>query len=73
MEILRLEGRTINKARFANYTAIIAQTQEEQYDMVFRLVDTGKKYGMGINMNKPQAMRYPEEINYCGLKKVIGK
>ena len=35
--------------------AIIAKTQEELQDMVNRLVDTGRKYGMEIN--KSQVMR----------------
>jgi hypothetical protein len=37
-------GRIINKARFADDTAVIAKTQEEVHDMVNRLVDTGRKY-----------------------------
>jgi hypothetical protein len=32
--------------------AIIARTQEELQDMVNRLVDTGKKYGIKINIDK---------------------
>ena len=37
--------------------AIIAKTQEELQDMVNRLVDTGRKYGMEINIDKSQVMR----------------
>ena len=37
-------------------TAIIAKTQEELEDMVYRLVDTGRKYGMEINIDKSQVM-----------------
>ena len=33
-------------------TAIIAKTQEELQDMVNRFVDTGRKYGMEINIEK---------------------
>ena len=43
--------------RFAYDTAIIAKTQEELQDMVKRLVDTGRKYGMEINIDKSQIMR----------------
>ena len=50
-------GRIVNKVRFADYTAIIAKTQEELQHMVNRLVDTGRKYGMEINMDKSQVMR----------------
>ena len=42
---------------FADDTAIITKTQEELQDMVNRLVDTGKKYGMEINIDKSQVMR----------------
>ena len=45
-------GRIINKVRFADDTAIIAKTQEELQDMVNRLVNTGRKYGMEINIDK---------------------
>ena len=48
----KIGGRIINKVRFANDTAIIAKTQEELQDMVNRLVDTGRKYGMEINIDK---------------------
>ena len=44
--------RIINKVRFADDTAVIAKTQEELKDMVNRLVDTGRKYGMEINIDK---------------------
>ena len=42
---------------FANDTAIIAKTQEELKDMVNRLVDTGRKCAMEINIDKTQVMR----------------
>ena len=35
----------------------IAKTQEELQDMVNRLVDTGRKYGLEINIDKSQVMR----------------
>ena len=40
--------RIINKVRFADDTA---KTQEELQDRVNRLVDTGRKYGMEINID----------------------
>ena len=43
--------------RFSYYMAIIAKTQEELQDMVNTLVDTGRKYGMEINIDKLQVMR----------------
>ena len=49
---IKIGGRIINKVRFADNTAIIAKPQEELQDMVNRLVDTGKKYGMEINIGK---------------------
>ena len=38
-------------------TAIIAKTKKELQDMVNRLVETGRKYGMEINIDKSQIMR----------------
>ena len=52
----KIGGRVI-KVRFEDDTAIIAQTQEELQDMVNRLVATGRKYGMEINIEKSQVMR----------------
>ena len=34
-----------------------SKTQEELQDMVNRLVDSGRKYGMEINIDKSQVMR----------------
>ena len=53
----KIGGRIINKIRFADETAIVAKTQEELQDMVNRLVDTGRKYGMEINIDKSHVMR----------------
>ena len=60
----KIGGRVTNKVRFADDTAIIAKTQEELQDMVNKLVDTGKKYGMEINIDKTQVMRVPRS-NEC--------
>ena len=49
---LKIGGRIINKVRFADNTANIAKTQDEPQDMVNRLVDTGRKYDMDINISK---------------------
>ena len=38
-------------------TAIIAKTHEEIHDVVNRLVDTGRRYGMDINIDKSNVMR----------------
>ena len=53
----KIGGRIINKVRFADDTAIIAKTQKELQYMAHRLVDTGKKYDMEINIDKTQLMR----------------
>ena len=53
----KIGGRFINNVIFAGDTAIIAKTQEELQDMVNRLVDTGRKYDMEINIDKSQVMR----------------
>ena len=50
-------GRIITNIRFAVDMTIIAKTQEELQDMMNRLVDTGRKYGMEINIDKSQVMR----------------
>ena len=57
---------------------IIAKTQEELQDMVNRLVDTGRKYDMEINIDKSNVMRVSRsneslwiKIDNSELKKLI--
>ena len=57
--------------------AIIAKTQKELQDMVKRLVDTGRKYCMEINIDKLQVMGESKsneslqiKVNNRGLKEV---
>ena len=47
----------IDKVRIADDTALEAKTHEELQEMVNRLVDAGRKYGMEINIDKLQAMK----------------
>ena len=49
-EDFKIGERIINKVIFAYDTAITAKTQEEFQDMVKRLVDTGRKNGIEINI-----------------------
>ena len=53
----KIGGRICSKVRFVDDTAINAKSQEGLQNMVNRLVDTGKKYGMKINIDKSQVMR----------------
>ena len=64
----KIGGRIINKVRFADVTAIIAKTQEELQDVVNRLFDTRRKYGMEINIDKSQVTRLPRVMDHCRLK-----
>ena len=53
----KIGGRIINKTRFADDTALIAKTQEQLQNMLNGLVDTGRKYGMEIDIDKSQVLR----------------
>ena len=64
----KIGGRIINKVRFADDTAITAKTQEELQDMVNRLVDTGRKHGMEINVDKSQVMRVSKSNESLQIK-----
>ena len=48
----KIEGRIINKIIFKDDTAIIAKPQEQLQDVMNRLIDTGRKYDMEINIDK---------------------
>ena len=64
----KIRGRIINKVRFQDDMTIIAKTQEELQDMVNRLVDTGRKYGMEININKSRVMRVSKSSESLQIK-----
>ena len=58
--------------RFADDMTIIAKTQKQSQDLVNRLVDTGRKYDMEINIDKSQVIRVSRssetlqiELNKC--------
>ena len=53
----KIEEKIINKVRFTDYTAITAKTQEDLQDIVNRLVDTGRKHCMEINIDNSQVIR----------------
>ena len=53
----KIGRRIINKVRFEGDMAIIAKTQEEIQYMLYRMVHTGRKYGMEINIDKSKIMR----------------
>ena len=64
----KIGERIIIKLRFVDDMSIIAKTQEELQDVVNRLVDTGRKYGMEINIDKSQVMRVSGVMSHCRLK-----
>jgi Reverse transcriptase (RNA-dependent DNA polymerase). len=68
LQISRLEEEFFNKARLMDDMAIIAKTQEELQVKVNRLVDTRRKYGMKININKSQVMRVSSKVGNRELK-----
>ena len=53
--------------RFADDTVIIVETQVELQDMVMRLVDSRREYGMEFKIDKSQVINLGE-MNHCGLK-----
>ena len=60
--------KSINEVRFADDTAIIAKTQEELHNMLNRLVDTERKYGMEINIDKSLVMRVSRSNELMQIK-----
>ena len=68
VEDFKIGESIINKVRFADNTAIIVKTQEELQDMVNRLVATGRKYGMEINIDKSQVMRVSKSNESLQIK-----
>jgi Reverse transcriptase (RNA-dependent DNA polymerase). len=62
----KIGGGIINKVRFVDDTAIIAKTQEE--GMANTLVDTGRKYGMEINIDKSLVMKVSRRNELLQIK-----
>ena len=44
--------------------AIIAKPEEELQDIVNRLINTGRKYSMKINIDKSQEWEFPGVMNH---------
>ena len=56
LEIFKFGGGISHICGWCGYYSL-PKTQEELQDMVNRLVETGRKYGMEINIDKSQVMR----------------
>ena len=67
LENSNIGGRIIN-VRFPDDATIISKTQEELQDMVDRLVETGRKYGILLNFFKKAktflVLKFSFFINY---------
>ena len=68
MLILLMELARPFSKHFADDVAITAKTREELQDMVNRLVDTGRKYGLEINIDKSQVMRVSRSYESLQIK-----
>lgn len=53
----RIGGRLINTIKYADDLVVLARNQRQLQYMMNRLVETGRKYGMEINIEKSKVMR----------------
>ena len=73
----KIFNESVLESNTTRSNTITAKTQEELQDMVNRLVDTGRKYGMEMNIDKSQVMRVSRsneslqiKVNNTELKEV---
>jgi Reverse transcriptase (RNA-dependent DNA polymerase). len=64
----KIGGRIINKVKFVDDTAIIAETQEELQDVLRRMVNTGRMYSKEINIDNSQVMGVSRSIESSRIK-----
>ena len=60
MDSVKIGGLNINNLRYADGTVLIAETPEQLQEIVNKVNEEGKLYGMKINTEKNQ--------NYVGIK-----
>jgi hypothetical protein len=54
---LKIEGQIINTVKYADYLLSLAKEKMVQQDMIDKLTETGRSYGMEINVEKTKVMR----------------
>ena len=62
----KIGGRITNKVRLSDYMAIISKTKEELRDL---MINTGRNYGLEINIDKAQIMRISKKNKSLRIKK----
>lgn len=55
-EGIKINGETVNNIRYADDTVIIAESQEALQNLLNRISQTGKEYGLNINVRKTKVM-----------------
>ena len=53
---IKIAGRNINNLRYANDTALMAESEEELKSLVMKVKDESEKVGLKFNMQKTKVM-----------------
>ena len=70
MGSFKIGGRKISTIKYADDLALITKTEEELQEMMTSLVETGRRYGMEINVNKSKVMMIASNVEPLNI--VIG-
>jgi hypothetical protein len=54
---LKMGGKIINTVKYANDLVLLAKEEMVLQDMIDRLIEIGRSYGMEMNVKKPKVMR----------------
>ena len=53
---LKIAGRTINNLRYADYTTLMAESEEELKSLLMKLKEESEKVGLKLNIQKMKIM-----------------
>jgi hypothetical protein len=58
---LKIRGQIINTVKYADYLVLVAKEEMVLQDMIEKLTEIGRCYGMEMNVEKPKVMRISKQ------------
>ena len=64
---IKTTGRNINNLRYADVTALMAESQEELNSLLIRVKEENEKAGLKLNIQKANAMGFSRQEYWSGV------
>ena len=55
---IKIAGRNINNLRYANYTALMVESEEELKNLLMKVKEDSEKVGLKLNIQKTKVMAF---------------